>query len=325
MVCCERAGDREVIWKFVGSNASHKEMKAVENRYLEAMSTEAVPVGANIAYAEYVNSPEFDEDLAFFTDLEMKINLIKKRTARGYALKDCATKYIVMHNKDVFEELGINWPEDYIKFLETDQKDVVRASHLELSRAVPICQRFIEGLLSKVGEWTQTERLRSLAVVSSNKHLGSNTCKIVIAVRISEPRFKLVDGVSMDIIQRVAPEAGIVPRANCAAFLSRTEEYDEEVGLVRDIQTQAEAILFPASGMNSSLLKKAADLLLADELISLSDQETPTAMSATQFNLNSTMGGNRLLRDQGIDSEELEDYNDVSSKFSGNRNIGWLA
>ena len=123
-----------------------------------------------------------------------------------------------------------------------------------------------------------------------------------------------MDGVGMEIIQRVAPEAGLVPRANCAAFLSRTEEYDEEVGLVRDVQTQAEAILFPASDMNSSLLKLAGSLLNAEELVTLADQETPTAMSATQFNLNSTMGENRLLREQGVDSEELENYNDVSSK-----------
>ena len=166
-------------------------------------------------------------------------------------------------------------------------------------------------------KWTLTEIYRSLAVVSSNKHKESSKCRIVVAVRISEPRFKVVDGVSMDIIQRVAPEAGLVPRANCSAFLSRTEEFDEEVGLVRDVQTQAEAILFLAADMKSTLLKLASKLLNAEELASLADQETPTAMSATQFDLNSTMGENRLLRDQGVDDEELEDYNDlyVSEEF----------
>ena len=314
LVRCERAGDREVLLKFVGTDASPEEIKAAEMRYQDAMSSTEVPVGANIAYAEYVNSAEFVEDLTFFTEFQMKINAIKKRTARGYALKDCAVKYIVMKNKEVFEELNMKWPEDYFKYLETVQKDVVRASHIELSRAVPLCQRYLEGIVQMTEEWTLTERFRSLAVVSSNKHKGSNKCKIVVAVRISESRFKVVDGVGMEIIQRVAPEAGLVPRANCAAFLSRTEEYDEEVGLVRDVQTQAEAILFPASDMNSSLLKLAGSLLNAEELVTLADQETPTAMSATQFNLNSTMGENRLLREQGVDSEELENYNDVSSK-----------
>ena len=314
LVRCERAGDREVILKFGLPDASPEELKASEIRYQEAMASAKVPVGANIQYAEYVNTAEFDEDLTFFTELQMKANAIKKRTARGYALKDCAVKYIVMKNKEVFDELNVNWPDDYIKYLENYQSEVVRASHIELSRAVPLCQRYLEGIIKMAEKWTLTEIYRSLAVVSSNKHKESSKCRIVVAVRISEPRFKVVDGVSMDIIQRVAPEAGLVPRANCSAFLSRTEEFDEEVGLVRDVQTQAEAILFPAADMNSTLLKLASKLLNADELASLADQETPTAMSATQFDLNSTMGENRLLRDQGVDDEELEDYNDLSSK-----------
>ena len=86
----------------------------------------------------------------------------------------------------------------------------------------------------------------------------------MIAVRISKPRFKIVDGVSMDMVQRVSPEAGLVPRANCSAFLSKTAEYDEVLGLVRDVQKQAEAILFPAADMNSSLLKVASKLLNAE-------------------------------------------------------------
>ena len=107
-----------------------------------------------------------------------------------------------------------------------------------------------------------------------------------------------------------------MPRANCAAFLSRPEEYEEDIGLVRDVQCQAEAILFPASELNSSLLKLAENLLASEELIALADQDTPTAMSATQFNMNDTLGGNNLLREQGFDTDELEDYNDVSSKFN---------
>ena len=118
----------------------------------------------------------------------------------------------------------------------------------------------------------------------------------------------------MEIIQRVAPEAGLVAQANCSAFLSKTEEYDVDVGLVRDVQTQAEAILFPAVEMNSTLLKLLSKLLNAEELAILADNETPTALSATQFDLNSTMGQNRMLRDQGVDDEELEDHHDISSE-----------
>ena len=119
----------------------------------------------------------------------------------------------------------------------------------------------------------------------------------------------------MELIQRVAGEAGIVPRANCSAFLSRTEEYDEEAGLTRDRQCQAESLLFPALDMCSSLKKEFAELLLAEDLESIADRDTPTALSATHFNINDTMGENNLLRGQGVDTDELEDYNDVSSKY----------
>ena len=70
--------------------------------------------------------------------------------------------------------------------------------------------------------------------------------------------------------------------ADCAAFPSRTEEYEEEIGLVRDVQCQTEAILFPASELNSSLLKLAGQLLKSEELESLADQDTP---SSTHFNV----------------------------------------
>ena len=136
----------------------------------------------------------------------------------------------------------------------------------------------------------------------------------MIAIRITEPRFKIVEGVGMDVVQRVAAEAGIVPRANCSAFLSKTEEYDPDVGLVKDVQCQAEALLFPALDLNSSLLKLAGNLLESDELAALGDSETPTGISSTHFNINDTIGGNNILRDQGVDEEELEDYNDLSSK-----------
>ena len=72
LVRCERAGDREVIIKFVATDASPDEIKAAEARYQEAMAVDMVPIGANIAYAEYVNSVEFEEDLEYFIELEMR-------------------------------------------------------------------------------------------------------------------------------------------------------------------------------------------------------------------------------------------------------------
>ena len=107
MVRCERAGDREVIIKFGLPTCSAEELKLSEKRYKEASQAEEIPIGANITYASYVNTVEFDSDLDYYTELEMEINGCKKRTARGYALKDCAVKYIVESNKEVFDSLGI--------------------------------------------------------------------------------------------------------------------------------------------------------------------------------------------------------------------------
>ena len=81
MVRCERAGEREVI--FVATDPSPEEIKAAKLRYQDALSSSSVPGGANIAYAEYVSSAEFDEDLLFFTELQMKINATKKRTTQN--------------------------------------------------------------------------------------------------------------------------------------------------------------------------------------------------------------------------------------------------
>ena len=67
-----------MIIKFVATDASPEEIKAAEARYQEAMAVGMVPIGATIADAEYANSAEFDEDLEYFIELEMKINCIKK-------------------------------------------------------------------------------------------------------------------------------------------------------------------------------------------------------------------------------------------------------
>ena len=62
-------------------------------------------------------------------------------------MRDCAVKYVVVNNKEVFDMLGVKWPVDYITYLETDQKDVIRSSHIKLSQAaVPLCHRYLEGI-----------------------------------------------------------------------------------------------------------------------------------------------------------------------------------
>ena len=90
---------------------------------------------------------EYGELLTYFTQLEMDINQVKKRTARGiytiqyiqiiqyfplllgYAIKDVAVKYIFDHHKDVFLSLGHPW-EEYLEYLNGKQKDVIRYMHI---------------------------------------------------------------------------------------------------------------------------------------------------------------------------------------------------
>ena len=236
LVRCERAGDREVIVLFKATTKSSAEMKAAESRYKEAMKKEKVPVGFTLAYSNYVASEKFDRDLEYWTSKEMEINGFKSRTAWGYALKDCAVQYIAEKHIEVLDQLNVKFPEDYVEYLETTQKETIRLSHIELSRAKPLTQHYFDGVLNLVANWSITERLRSIAVVCSNKHPGASVCKWVIAIRLTEPRFKVVAGISIDMVQRVAAESGVVPRANCSAFLSKTEEYNPEVGLVREVQ-----------------------------------------------------------------------------------------
>ena len=59
-------GDREVLIKFVPTEASPEEIMASEIRYQEAISVEKDPVGATAEYAHYVKSNEFDRDLEFW-------------------------------------------------------------------------------------------------------------------------------------------------------------------------------------------------------------------------------------------------------------------
>ena len=70
-----------------------------------------------------------------------------------------------------------------------------------------IAARYVNGLLILVEGWSVTERKRSLAVVSSKK--PSSGMKYCLAVRHSEPRFKVVDGVSLDLMMTVSIYLGI--------------------------------------------------------------------------------------------------------------------
>ena len=94
--------------------------------------------------------------------------------------------------------------------------------------------------------------------------------------------------------------------AVCASFLSQLEVYDADVGLVAKTNTQQHrCLLFPiAHFLSSTLILRISTLLDNPNLCQLADEETPTSDSA---HLGAT--GNV----QEVD-EEVEDYNDISSK-----------
>ena len=55
---------------------------------------------------------EFDNILEECTQFHMDNSGCKKRTARNYALKDVAVKYLMKENPEVFERLGRKWDGD---------------------------------------------------------------------------------------------------------------------------------------------------------------------------------------------------------------------
>ena len=56
-----------------------------------------------------VNLTDFEKKLEEFTELEMSINGIKKRTAKGYALKDVCVWWLFQEHKDSLESKGFTW------------------------------------------------------------------------------------------------------------------------------------------------------------------------------------------------------------------------
>ena len=97
--------------------------------------------------------------------------------------------------------------------------------------------------------------------------------------------------------------------AVCASFLSQLEVYDGEVGIVAKTNTQTHrCLLFPISNfLSSGLIMKISTLLDNPSLSQLADEETPTADSD---HLHATG-----LVQEGGEPDELEDYNDISSKI----------
>ena len=74
---------------------------------------------------------------------------------------------------------------------------------MELTRAAPICIRFVESALQVAESWDMSERLRSFAVVVSKKHKDWKKCKYCLAIKIDSPQLKNCGGVTMVLVQKV--------------------------------------------------------------------------------------------------------------------------
>ena len=124
-----------------------------------------------VIFTNYYAS-EFDTKLEEFTELEMSINGIKKRTAKGYALKDTAVWWLFSQYKETLESGGYSWDRyvevclknyffqlEYLSFQYLNQKQIysIQTVHKELSRASPLCLRYIDGLLEVLGEMNMSE------------------------------------------------------------------------------------------------------------------------------------------------------------------------
>ena len=144
---------------------------------------------------------------------------------------------------------------------------------MELTRAGPICVRFIESAFALAESWDMTQvsilvhtknysiisqRLRTFAIVSSKKHRDWKKCKFVLALKIDTPMLKNCGGVTMDLVQKVVEVIGGVNNAVCASFLSQLEFFDDQIGLVAKTNTQQHrCVLFPISNfLSSSLILK---------------------------------------------------------------------
>ena len=100
----------------------------------------------------------------------MQINGVKNRTAKGYACKDVAVWWLFKTFPESMTNKGYSW-ENYLKvffivylfihftiqYLKTEQKESIQTVHKELTRAIPICNRYIDGLLNELANMSISE------------------------------------------------------------------------------------------------------------------------------------------------------------------------
>ena len=89
------------------------------------------------------------------------------------------------------------------QYIRTKQKQAIRTYHMELTRAAPICVRFVESAFQIAESWDMSERLRCFAVVASKKHKSWKKCKYCLADKLDSPQLKNCGGVTMDLVQKV--------------------------------------------------------------------------------------------------------------------------
>ena len=80
---------------------------------------------------------------------------------------------------------------------------------MELTRAGPICLRFLESAFQLAESWDMSQRLRSFAVVVSKKHRDWKHCKYVLALKLDSPQLKNCGGVTMELVQKVLHLLGL--------------------------------------------------------------------------------------------------------------------
>ena len=169
----------------------------------------------------------------------------------------------------------------------------------ELTRALPICQRYLEGLLKQLETMDVSEvrsfhifmRSRKNAVIlffisakkmcnngnffQAQRPLGEQACSgsenfrvqakgsqwSVNATASKGSQLLHCPDISKALKIQVILEVGGVPSASCTAFLSNLDEWDDSLGVCYGQNNQsAMAILMPVSGlMDSSTILKLID------------------------------------------------------------------
>ena len=91
---------------------------------------------------------------------------------------------------------------------------MVRMYRMELTRAGPICIRYLENAIQVAETWEMTQvrfwssifllqRLRNFAIVVSKKHKDWRKCKYCVAVKVDCPLLINCGGVTMELVQKV--------------------------------------------------------------------------------------------------------------------------